>query len=92
MELLQEGSAEGYAHSLQASVHWEGISDHLGELSTPMQLITATSEPRFLSVRESGRQMRFGRYTILPEMKFDQGLWSAELVVPALLDYLRRQR
>ncbi len=92
LEQLAEGTPSAYAHSLNASVHWEGIGDHLGELSTPMQLITATSEPRFLSVRESGRQMRFGRYTILPEMKFDRGLWSAELVVPALLDYLRRQR
>jgi hypothetical protein len=92
LEQLQSGSLEAYAASLEGSIRWEGISEQLSELSTPTQLITATSEGRFLSVREAGRQMRYGRYTILPRVAYDHGLWSAELVLSPLLEYLRRQR
>lgn len=91
-EEIKKGSAQAYALTLQASAQWEGIGQHLDSIMTPGLLFTVTSEEKFLAIREAGRTMRHARYLILPKFKYSNGLLDAELVVPPLIDFIRRQR
>ena len=90
--MIQQGDTEAYALGLEASVNWEGLGDDLQTLGTSTLLFTTKAESRFLSVRDAGKRMRYGRYMILPKMKYSQGLWSSELIIKPLLEFTRRDR
>ena len=91
-EQILEGDCEAYASALEASTQWEGIGEDLDSLGISALLFTATTESRFLSVRDAGRRLRYGRYVILPKILQSQGLWVAEMIIPPLLEFTRRQR
>ena len=55
-------------------------------------LFTSKSESRFLSVRDAGKRMRYGRYMILPKILYSHGLWSSELIIKPLIEFTRRER
>ncbi|MBF0279052.1 MAG: alpha/beta fold hydrolase [SAR324 cluster bacterium] len=89
---ILKGSPEAYALSLEAISQWKGIGQDLNSISIPGLLITATGEEKFLSIREAGRKMPRARYLILPELRYNDGLLEAELVVPELMDFIRKLR
>jgi len=91
-ELILQGNTKAYALGLEASINWEGLGDDLTSLGTTTLLFTAKAEPRFLSVREAGKQLRYGRYVILPKVLHSHGLWSSELIMKHLLEFTRRDR
>ncbi len=91
-EQIANGNPEVYSTSLGESCRWEGVSEPLNSIRVSAQLFTATSEPRFLSVREAGRQMPNGRYTILPKNQYTHGLWHPDLILSPLQEFYRRQR
>jgi pimeloyl-ACP methyl ester carboxylesterase len=90
--VILQGDAEGYALGLEASINWEGLGDDLQSLGTVTLLFTAKAESRFLSVRDAGKRMRYGRYVILPKVLHSNGLWSSELIIKHLLEFTRRDR
>lgn len=87
-----KGSAKAYALALEAMSKWGGVGEHLSSISIPGLLITATGEDKFLAIREAGRNMPRARYLILPELKYKGGLLEADIVVPQLTDFIRKQR
>tara|TARA_B100000809_G_scaffold45295_1_gene39637 strand:+ start:5400 stop:6170 length:771 start_codon:yes stop_codon:yes gene_type:complete len=89
---IANGNPEVYSISLTESCRWEGASEQLNSIRVSTQLFTATSEPRFLSVREAGRQLPNGRYTILPKIQYTHGLWHPDLILSPLQEFYRRQR
>ncbi|MGK5092659.1 alpha/beta hydrolase [Deltaproteobacteria bacterium TL4] len=91
-EAIVGGSPEAYALSLEAMIQWEGVGKQLSSITTPLLLFTATTEDRFLAIREAGRSMRYARYLILPKLKFSYGLLEVGLVVPPLVEFIRKQR
>jgi pimeloyl-ACP methyl ester carboxylesterase len=91
-ELILQGNTKAYALGLEASINWEGLGDDLTSLGTTTLLFTAKAEPRFLSVREAGKRLRYGRYVILPKVLHSHGLWSSELIMKHLLEFTRRDR
>jgi len=90
-EQIASGNPEVYAVSLAESSRWEGVSEQLNSIRMPIQLFTATSESRFLSVREAGRQLPNGRYTILPKIQHSHGLWHPDLILSPLQEFYHRQ-
>ena len=91
-EAIKRGNPKAYAIALSAMSHWPGIGEQLPSLTIPTLLFTATSETRFLSIREAGRSMQYGRYIILPKLKYNYGLLDAELIIEPLVDFIRKQR
>ncbi|MCH2266921.1 MAG: alpha/beta hydrolase [SAR324 cluster bacterium] len=91
-ELILQGNTKAYALGLEASINWEGLGDDLTSLGTTTLLFTAKAEPRFLSVRDAGKRLRYGRYVILPKVLHSHGLWSSELIMKHLLEFTRRDR
>jgi hypothetical protein len=91
-ELILQGNTKAYALGLEASINWEGLGDDLTSLGTTTLLFTAKAEPRFLSVRDAGKRLRYGRYVILPKILQSHGLWSSELIMKHLLEFTRRDR
>ena len=91
-KIILQGDAEAYALGLEASINWQGLGDDLKSLATATLLFTSKAESRFLSVREAGKRMRFGRYIILPKVLYRNGLWSSELIIKPLLEFTRRDR
>lgn len=91
-ELILKGNAVAYALGLEASINWEGLGDDLRSISTATLLFTSKAEPRFLSVRDAGKRMRFGRYLILPTILQKHGLWNPDLIIEPLLDFTRRDK
>lgn len=91
-EQIANGNPEVYSIGLAASCCWEGVSEQLNSIRVPTQLFTATSETRFLSVREAGRQLPNGRYTILPKIQYTHGLWHPDLILSPLQEFYRHQR
>ena len=87
-----KGDAEANALGLEASINWEGLGDDLQSLGTATLLFTAKTESRFLSVRDAGKRMRYGRYVILPKLLYSHGLLSSELIIKPLLEFTRRDR
>ena len=91
-KIILQGDAEAYALGLKASINWEGLGDDLQSLGTATLLFTSKAESRFLSVRDAGKRMRYGRYIILPKRLYNHGLWSSELIIKPLLEFTRRDR
>ena len=91
-ELILQGNTKAYALGLEASINWAGLGDDLTSLGTTTLLFTAKAEPRFLSVRDAGKRLRYGRYVILPKVLHSHGLWSSELIMKHLLEFTRRDR
>ena len=89
-KMILKGDAEAYALGLEASINWSGLGDDLQSLGTTTLLFTAKAESRFLSVRDAGKRMRYGRYIILPKVLYSHGLWSSELIIKPLLEFTRR--
>ncbi len=89
---IMEGNPQAYAESMKAACEWEGVGNQLATLNRPSLLFTATSEPRFLSVREAGRRLRYGRYVILPKIQRSHGLLTPELILQPMLEFVLRQR
>lgn len=89
---ILEGNPQAYSISMKAACEWEGVGNQLTTLNRPALLFTATSEPRFLSVREAGRRLRYGRYVILPKIQRSHGLLTAELILQPMLEFVLRQR
>lgn len=89
---LMNGNPEAFALSLESSCQWQGIGEQLTSIHTPTLLITSTHEEKFLSIREAGRTLRFGRYLILPDIEYEDGLPKKNLIVPPMMDFLKRQR
>lgn len=90
-ELLAYNS-EACAASLEAICQWKGVGETLNKIYVPGLLFTATSEEKFLAIREAGRSMPRARYVILPELNFTDGLLDAELTIPHFMEFVRRQR
>jgi len=88
--MILQGNPEAYALGLEESINWEGLGDDLKSLGTATLLFTAKAEPRFLSVRDAGKRLRYGRYIILPKVLQSHGLWSSELIMEPLLEFTRR--
>ncbi|MBT5793897.1 MAG: alpha/beta hydrolase [Deltaproteobacteria bacterium] len=88
--MILQGNPEAYALGLEESINWEGLGDDLKSLGTATLLFTAKAEPRFLSVRDAGKRLRYGRYIILPKVLQNHGLWSSELIMEPLLEFTRR--
>ena len=91
-KIILQGDSEAYALGLEASINWEGLGDDLQSLATATLLFTSKAESRFLSVRDAGKRMRYGRYIILPKVMYNHGLWSSELIIKPLLEFTRRDR
>jgi len=91
-ENILNGNPEAYALGLEASINWDGLGDDLKSISTATLLFTSKTEPRFLSVRDAGKRLRFGRYLILPKILHSHGLCNADLIIEPLLDFTRRDR
>lgn len=89
---LKEGSPDAYALLLEAICQWQGLGDQLETMVAPGLLLTATTEDKFLSIREAARKMPRARYHILPELRYEGTLLAAELVVPQLIEFIRKQR
>jgi pimeloyl-ACP methyl ester carboxylesterase len=88
--MILQGNPEAYALGLEESINWEGLGDDLKSLGTATLLFTTKAEPRFLSVRDAGKRLRYGRYIILPKVLQSHGLWSSELIIEPLLEFIRR--
>ena len=88
--MILQGNPEAYALGLEESVRWEGLGDDLKSMGTTTLLFTAKAEPRFLSVRDAGKRLRYGRYIILPKVRLSYGLWSSESIMEPLLEFTRR--
>ena len=91
-KFIQQGNSEAYALGLEGSINWEGLGEEIKSLGTPTLLFTAKAEPRFLSVRDAGKRLRYGRYVILPKILQNHGLWSSELIMKPLIEFTRRDR
>lgn len=91
-ERLKQGEAEAYALALQAICEWSGIGEQLPQILAPGLLFTTTGEEKFLAIREAGRLMPRSRYVIMPELNYKDGLVEADIIVPSLLDFIRKQR
>ena len=91
-KFIQQGNSEAYALGLEGSINWEGLGEDIKSLGTPTLLFTAKAEPRFLSVRDAGKHLRYGRYVILPKILQNHGLWSSELIMKPLIEFTRRDR
>ena len=89
---LKQESLEAYVLLLEAICQWQGLGEQLETIGVPGMLLTATAEDRFLSIREAARKMPRARYEILPELRYEGALLASELVVPQLLEFIRRQR
>jgi len=90
--LILEGNPEAYALGLEGSINWQGLGDDLKSISTTTLLFTSKTEHRFLSVRDAGKRLRFGRYLILPKIIQKNGLCDLDLIIEPLLDFTRRER
>jgi pimeloyl-ACP methyl ester carboxylesterase len=88
--MILKGNPEAYALGLEESINWEGLSDDMKSLGTSTLLFTSKTEPRFLSVRDAGKRLRYGRYIILPKVLLSHGLWNSELIMEPLLEFTRR--
>ena len=91
-ENILKGNPQSQAIGLEACCRWEGVADQLESINISSLLFTCTSEPSFLSVREAGRRLKYGRYVILPKIVFSHGLWSTETIVEPMLDFIRKLR
>ena len=91
-ELILKGDPEAYAMGLDASVHWEGLGDDLKSIGMSTLLFTSKVESRFLSVRDAGKRIRYGRYIILPRIFQSHGLWSPDLIIEPLLEFTHRDK
>ena len=91
-KVILSGNPEAYALGLKESINWEGLGDDIKTLGTATLLITAKTEPRFLSVRDAGKRLRNGRYVIIPKVLHSHGLWNYELIIKHLLEFTRRER
>lgn len=90
-EMLQCDSS-ACAMTLEEICKWQGVGEELGKIYVPGLLFTATSEEKFLSIREAGRSMPRTRYVILPELRYKDGLIEADLILSHFMEFIRRQR
>ena len=89
---ILKGNPISHSIGLEACCRWKGVADHLESINISSLLFTCTSEPSFLSVREAGRRLRYGRYVILPKIVYSHGLWSTETIVEPMLEFIRKLR
>ena len=90
---IQKVKSSNRIAALQAEMQWPGVDQELSPFpSAPGMLFTSTREPSFMKMREAGRNCAYWRYHIFPQLEYRKGLLDSEILLPAYLDFVRRQR
>ena len=92
LDKILNGNGKSYSCSLEAAYRWKGIADELDILKISVLLFTYKEELNFLSVRDAGKKIRYGKYVILPKIEFKNGLWDKKFIIDPLLDFIKRNR